>query len=108
MYYKETDAADAEPSRRDQHTRSVRSSTAIPAPGSGSSDVPKKTGTPKYLFSTADSLIKYCREHNLTIAQVVWENELAFRTEEEIRDGLHSRECGQLLSRCDLSTSVIR
>jgi hypothetical protein len=46
------------------------------------------SGQPKYLFSTADELNTICEETDLTIAQVVWENELAFRTSDEIKSSL--------------------
>ncbi|KAL7419223.1 hypothetical protein Q5752_006060 [Cryptotrichosporon argae] len=46
------------------------------------------TGRPKYLFATAEELLDICRRENLTIAQVVWENEAAFRTDAQIRAGL--------------------
>ncbi|KAK1925700.1 serine dehydratase alpha chain-domain-containing protein [Papiliotrema laurentii] len=91
LYYRDIDPSNAEPSRRDQHTHpSPAPVSAIAGPESTVEELPepKPSGTPPYLFSTASSLIEYCRSHNLTIAQVVWENELAFRTEDEIREGL--------------------
>ncbi len=96
LYYMDIDPSQAEPSRRDQHaTTPPRPSKAIAAPGAkvvdGSEGARKSAagaGVPPFLFSTASSLIEYCRKHNLTIAQVVWENERAFRSEEEIRTGL--------------------
>lgn len=52
----------------------------------------EKTGQPRFLFATAEELHRICHEQNMTIAQVVWENELAFRSEAEIREGLMARE----------------
>jgi L-serine dehydratase len=42
----------------------------------------------KYPFSSGDELLAICREHNLRIAEVMMENEKAWRSEAEIREGL--------------------
>jgi len=47
---------------------------------------------PPYLFATAEELFEICEKHNLTIAQVVWENERAFRSDAEIEEGLLHRK----------------
>jgi L-serine dehydratase len=39
-------------------------------------------------IETADDLLRHCRTHNLTIPQVVWQNERAWRSPEEIHEGL--------------------
>ncbi len=39
-------------------------------------------------IETAADLLRHCRRHGLTIPEVVWRNELAWRTTAEIRDGL--------------------
>lgn len=36
-------------------------------------------------FTSCDELIAICREHDLSIAQVVWRNELTWRSDQEIR-----------------------
>lgn len=99
LYYRDIDASNAEPSRRDQHSTPPTDSRSIASPDQSAEAEQQKakaeprSGVPPYLFSTAESLVKYCREHNLTIAQVVWENELAFRSEEQIREGLFKCAC---------------
>ena len=42
----------------------------------------------KYPFSSGDELLAICRENDLRIADVMMENEKAWRSEAEIRDGL--------------------
>lgn len=54
----------------------------------------EKEARPPYLYATAEELHNICVENNLTIAQVVWENERAFRSPEEIEEGLMHRESG--------------
>lgn len=41
-----------------------------------------------YPFFTGDELLKVCRENNMTIAELMMENEKSWRTEKEVRDGL--------------------
>lgn len=41
-----------------------------------------------YPFKSGDELLKQCREHGLTVAQLMWANEQAWRSTEEIRSGL--------------------
>jgi L-serine dehydratase len=41
-----------------------------------------------YPFKTADDLMSQCRQHGLSISQVIMTNELAWRSEEEVRAGL--------------------
>lgn len=94
MYYRrEEGGAHGQASRREK--------TATRAEGSGREIVEKDnkagpgteiTGRPPYIYATAEELHNICVEHNLTIAQVVWENERAFRTEAEIEEGLLHRE----------------
>ncbi|GAA6015043.1 hypothetical protein JCM11491_001638 [Sporobolomyces phaffii] len=43
---------------------------------------------PPYLFRNANGLLNMTRQHNLTIAQLVWENERAFRSDQEIHETL--------------------
>lgn len=39
-------------------------------------------------IKTGDELLKFCREKNQTVSKIVWENELALRSESEINQGL--------------------
>jgi L-serine dehydratase len=53
-----------------------------------------------YPFASGDSLLAICRQHGLSIAQVMWANERTWRSDEEIRAGLLNiwrvmRECVQ-------------
>jgi L-serine dehydratase len=41
-----------------------------------------------YAFSTANQLLEICTQHNLSISQVMMENEKAWRSEEEVRRGI--------------------
>jgi L-serine dehydratase len=43
---------------------------------------------PPYPFSTADQLLKLCKEHNLSIAELMLENEKTWRTVDEIHQGI--------------------
>jgi hypothetical protein len=94
LYYRDLNPSDAPASRRDQSPISSTdtSSTPVLPPTSNTqtntNNETARTGRPKYLFGTADELLRICREGNMTIGQVVWENERAFRGEEEIRKGL--------------------
>jgi hypothetical protein len=107
LYYRDIDASNAEPSRREPSLNTEAGSTTfnptlepklLPAPEANPTSTPAqeqdprpdgdRSGQPPYLFATAQSLLDICKKHDLTIAQVVWENELAFRSEAEIRKGL--------------------
>jgi L-serine dehydratase len=41
-----------------------------------------------YPYKSGDELLKQCREHGLSVAQLMWANEQAWRSPEEIRSGL--------------------
>ncbi len=41
-----------------------------------------------YSFNTGEDLLKLCAEHNCSIAELMWENEKALKSEEEIKKGL--------------------
>jgi L-serine dehydratase len=41
-----------------------------------------------YPFKSGDELLMKCREHGLSVAQLMWANEQAWRSPEEIRSGL--------------------
>ncbi len=42
----------------------------------------------RYPFKSADDLVRLCKEHSLSVSQLMLENEKAWRTEEETRSGL--------------------
>jgi len=44
----------------------------------------------QFPFTTGEQLLAICQEEKLTIAQVMWANEKAWRSETEIRDGLQT------------------
>lgn len=94
MYYMDVKASDATSARRSQdHGEAPTHSPLAIADGREEAHVPQEKEAPKhdhppYLFATAEELLSICRENNLTIAQVMWENERAFRTDKEIEDGL--------------------
>jgi len=51
-----------------------------------------------YPFSSGDELLARCDEHGLSIAQLMWQNEKAWRSEEDIRAGL--RQLWQAMQDC--------
>ncbi|KAE8212726.1 hypothetical protein CF327_g3653 [Tilletia walkeri] len=66
-------------------------STDAPGPSAAPSDEPAqktKDSTPPYPFHDAASLLALTRKHNLTIAQIVYENERHWYTDEEIQSKL--------------------
>ncbi|KAI0148353.1 L-serine ammonia-lyase [Xylariaceae sp. FL1272] len=105
MFYKEIRRADAAEGRRsgseiksfepiDESTALVDSATMSPSPGSEAAD-PQQTTTdtgtqkPRYPFRDGRSLLALCHKHNLTIAQLVYENEKSHGyTDEEIVEKL--------------------
>ncbi len=103
LYYRDIDPSDASPARRDQsHGRAPAALPnripGLPSPTTSSTDPipsatakPKPKGQPPYLFSAASELLRICQTQDLTIGQVVWENELAFRSPTEIRSELLDR-----------------
>jgi len=52
----------------------------------------------KYPFHSGDELVALCAKNNLTIAQLMFENEKAWRSEDEIRAGL--REIWRAMQSC--------
>ncbi len=46
-----------------------------------------KTAVP-YPFSTGNELLQLCAEHQISIVEIVWVNELTWRSEEEIKEGM--------------------
>ena len=47
-----------------------------------------KEKTIPYPFNTAAELLKHCEQNNKTIAQIIFDNELAFRSESEVKSKL--------------------
>lgn len=105
LYYKDLDPAAASPSRRNQSHNAESETLApifakLPPPQSDNVEPEKPLSRrghtqitptqPPYLFDTARSLYQLCVSENLSIAQLVWENELAFRSASEVRAGLLS------------------
>ncbi|KAF8513480.1 serine dehydratase alpha chain-domain-containing protein [Gautieria morchelliformis] len=95
LYYKGVDKLAVETARLSQmhglDTLSIKSASmtdpttmAENARSQGSS----KPAQPSYLFSSGDSLLALTKKHNMTIAQLVYDNELHFHTHEEIHDKL--------------------
>ncbi|CDZ98003.1 Serine dehydratase-like, alpha subunit [Phaffia rhodozyma] len=108
MYYRSINKSAASPARRDQtHGMTTDKIEGIAAPDelkseesqrahehtttgqeSGGPNEDKKKQQPKYLFHNAASLEALTRKHNLTIAQLVWNNELSYMTSQQITDNL--------------------
>jgi L-serine deaminase len=89
MYYRDIHSGHAEESRREFATSRGEKIVAITDKGTdGPGTEAALSHRPPYLFATAEELHNICVEHNMTIAQVMWENERAFRTAEEIEAGL--------------------
>ncbi|TIA69624.1 hypothetical protein E3P91_03516 [Wallemia ichthyophaga] len=69
--------------KKDEVDRSRREVQVVEEGGDGAS----ASGTPKevpFPFHTGDELLQLCATHNLTIAQIVYNNELTWYTPEEI------------------------
>ncbi|KAL8276426.1 hypothetical protein RQP46_011178 [Phenoliferia psychrophenolica] len=91
LYYRSTNKDDASTARRDQ-THGLESK-ALAAPGEEPTEKPKEKKTdkmkqPPYLFRNAQGLLMMTQQHNLTIAQLVWNNERSYMSSQEISDSL--------------------
>ena len=104
VYYKSIRRKDAGEARREG--MNTADDASVPLVGDGKDPAPPND-EPPYPFHNMDSLLAITRKHNLTIAQVVYENELTWATPEEvnakimriwnvmdegIRAGVHSTE----------------
>jgi hypothetical protein len=90
MYYMGIDKGDVSASRKDMtHVDSGNEGMEISEERQGGT---ASLGQPRFLFATAEELHRICVQQDMTIAQVIWENELAFRSADEIRAGLLGRE----------------
>lgn len=96
-FYKEKDHLKAKPARRQQdHGVPEKEAGLLPAPAETTSD--KEAGSisaredkwavPPMPFATGADLLDLCDKHNLSIAQIVWENERHYLSDEEIREKL--------------------
>ncbi|KAF8325870.1 serine dehydratase alpha chain-domain-containing protein [Cantharellus anzutake] len=98
LFYKGVDKSQVSLSRLSQN-HGLGSTPLLGAPGSedavkdgksslSESETRAKTAQPSYLFHSGASLLSMARKHNLTIAQLVYENELAYYTHDEIHGKL--------------------
>ncbi|KAM0749299.1 L-serine ammonia-lyase [Meredithblackwellia eburnea MCA 4105] len=91
LYYRETNKDDASKARRDQSHGIGAGTPLLAAPGEedgAKAEGSQKAKQPPYLFRNAQGLLMMTQQHNLTIAQLVWNNELAFMTPQQISDNL--------------------
>lgn len=112
LYYKQIRKADADAARREPAAKAATdadlSATAAaepaslphpdappqsPSPGPSptpppTTEVKRKSAEPPMLFSSAQSLLHLCEKNNMTIAQLVWENERHYYTDYEIKTKL--------------------
>lgn len=91
LYYRAVNKDEASHARRDQ-THGLEEFAALPSPGEADNvdDAPLKPDIkpPPFLFRDAQGLLRLTKQENMTIAQLVWENELSFMTSDEISEGL--------------------
>ena len=67
---------------------SVGGGFVIDETAEGSDYLAEDPRTVAYPFESANQLLELCKEHNLSIAQLMLENEKSWRSEEQIREGL--------------------
>lgn len=88
IFYKSVDRNGTEGGRREGVSQENRGdSPALPAPGQEASipnTAPNEAKEPRFPFRSMAQLLAISRKHNLTIAQIVYENELTWYTPEEI------------------------
>lgn len=97
VFYKEKDYLNANPARR-QQDHGIPTETAgligAPAESAISEQIARQTNAedkwavPPMPFATGADLLELCDKHNLSIAQIVWENERHYLSDEEIREKL--------------------
>lgn len=96
VFYKEKDHLNANPARR-QQDHGVPSETAalLTGPeasgdeaGAEQSASEDRWAVPPMPFASGADLLRLCEKHNLTIAQIVWENERHYLSDEDIREKL--------------------
>lgn len=96
VFYKETDKSQADPARRRQD-HGVPGQKQLAAPDASMTEAPEpevpskadqKWALPPHPYANGQQLRQLCEEHNLTIAQIVWENERHYLSDDEIRKKL--------------------
>ena len=113
LYYMGVDKDEVPLSRREMAGTHYdhAESAMIAGPGEPSDEAQAKAQAlakePPFLFKTAAELHKICADNNMTIAQVVWENERAFRSEDEIRSGLLKRMWSRLHASISLNAQTM-
>lgn len=92
MFYKQTNREQADPARRQQNHGVPAVPTQLSLPGESKNDTPPveeneqtKWALPPLPFACGQDLLEMCKEHDMTIAQVCWENERHYLTDEEIK-----------------------
>ncbi|KAL5536927.1 hypothetical protein ACEPAF_750 [Sanghuangporus sanghuang] len=72
LFYKGVDKHKVEPARLSQHDHDARSDSTLPP----------------YVFHSGDSLLALTKKHNMTIAQIVYDNEKYFHSDDVIYEKL--------------------
>lgn len=96
VFYKETDKTQADPARRqqdhgvpDQRQLALPSQEVLPsAEPEAHAKETQKWALPPYPYANGQQLLQLCHDHDLTIAQIVWENERHYLSDEEIKTKL--------------------
>ncbi|KZT56801.1 L-serine ammonia-lyase [Calocera cornea HHB12733] len=94
LYYKGLDKSRVDPSRLSQtHGLGGHHEPPLEPPGTEEERDPGEEtggrgGQPTYLFHSGDSLLALTKKHNLTIAQLVYDNERHYLSDAEIRSKL--------------------
>ena len=84
VYYKSIRRNDADGERREGAMPSTPGQAALPPPSHSDQLSQQARKEPRFPFRTMSQLLSLSRKHNLTIAQIVYENELTWYTPEEI------------------------
>ncbi|KDQ19049.1 hypothetical protein BOTBODRAFT_103013 [Botryobasidium botryosum FD-172 SS1] len=91
LYYKNVDKEQVDAARLSQTHGAEEPSDTSPLDsvfGDSASESAPRGNQPPYLFHSGDSLIAMTKAHNLTIAQLVYENERHYLTPDQIHDKL--------------------
>jgi L-serine dehydratase len=86
MRFTAVDAGGAELAQRVYY--SVGGGFVVNGEGASEDGAAPGAGPPPYPFSSADALLRQCREHGLSISTLMLENEKAARSEAQVRAGL--------------------
>ena len=106
VYYKQTDRAAADPARRGNDTQegqpvTLPLGTAVEKAEDSSAAAKAadaKWSEPPMPFASGDQLLALCESHDLTVAQIVWENERHYLSDKEIKSKL--LHLWRLMDRC--------